>query len=116
MFTNCHTNHTVFQNQTATCCHAVVNGTALVHGVAQPQHVLMGKRLSDSALRSKQSARPADPVDGVVVDGVRASGVMPEMRAGSRMASDRRRMRRPGAGDPPAAIWASLVMSRALSS
>jgi hypothetical protein len=41
---------------------------------------------------------------------------MSRMAEAMRVDSDYRTTRAPRAGDPPAAIWASLVISRALSS
>ena len=116
MFHNCQNNQPVFQNHVASCCHAVVNGTEMVRGIALPQRDLKGKRPSEPAGRSKRRASASTRSDRTVTRDVLSRGSMSGAAEAMRVHSSDRMTRALRAGDPPAAIWATLVISRALSS
>lgn len=116
MFHNCQNNQAVNHNHATHCCHVVANGTELVRGIAQPQRDLMGKRPSDSLWRSKQSATPMGSSESTEIIGAYSPTSMSDASMSMRVDTGDRMTRTRRAGDPPAAIWASLVMSRALSS
>ena len=116
MFHNCQNNQPVVQNHVANCCHAVVNGTGMVRGIALPQRDLMGKRPSEPAGRSKRRASASARRERTVQRDVLSRGSMSDAAEAMRVDSSYRMTRTLRAGDPPAAIWATLVNSRALSS
>lgn len=114
MSSNCQNNQVVFQNH-VTNGH-VVAGNEMVRGIAFPQPHAIEKRPSDPKKRAKTWRAPA----GVAAESTAllrgySMGHMPGRTAASSVDSCRTTLT-PTAGDPPAAIWASLVISRALSS
>ncbi len=116
MFHICQNNQAINHNHAANCCHVVVNGTELVRGIAQPQRDLMGKRPSEPMRSSKRSTAAEGFSESTGLLGRYSPSSMSGASGSMRVDSDDRMTRTPRAWEPPAAIWASLVMSRALSS
>ncbi len=112
MFTNSQNNQVVFQNHVVN--NHVVAGNEMVRGIAIPQPQAIEKRPSDPKLRAKKRAASAEPAELAAMRGY-SMGSMSGRSAALRTDSCRTTLT-PTAGDPPAAIWASLVISRALSS
>ncbi|MGE3314490.1 MAG: hypothetical protein AB7O26_05185 [Planctomycetaceae bacterium] len=111
MSSNSQNNQVVFQNHVV---NHVVAGNEMVRGIAFPQPHAIEKRPSDPKLRAKKRAASAEPAELAAMRGC-SMGSMPGKSAALRTDSCRTTLT-PTAGDPPAAIWASLVISRALSS
>lgn len=111
MSSNSQNNQVVFQNHVANG-HVVV-GNEMVRGFAILRPQIIGKRPSDP--RAKKRAAWAEPAKAAALGGGYSMGHMPGLTTACRVDSTRTTLS-PTAGDPPAAIWASLVISRALSS